>query len=175
MKDIERRLISELMKNSRKSDRELAKIIGVSQPTVSRTRTQLEKQGYIKEYTIIPDFRKLDCKIFAITFVKLKITMSDELIEQAKGIISEALKTMTIKVLMLQRGLGLDSDGVIISCHKDYEEYTEFKQLLARLGGEYLSLENVKSFLIDLQDKVEFIPFTMSLLANSGIPKIVSS
>jgi DNA-binding Lrp family transcriptional regulator len=49
MKDIERRLISELMKNSRRSDRELAKALGTSQPTI--TRGKLEREGIIKEYT----------------------------------------------------------------------------------------------------------------------------
>lgn len=53
MKDIEVRIISELMKNSRRSDRELAKAIGVSQPTISRTIKRLEKEGYIREYTMI--------------------------------------------------------------------------------------------------------------------------
>ena len=45
MKDVELKLISELMKNSRRSDRELAKTIGVSQPTVSRLIRKLEKNG----------------------------------------------------------------------------------------------------------------------------------
>jgi len=35
MKDVKLKLISELMKNSKKSDRELAKVIGVSQPTIT--------------------------------------------------------------------------------------------------------------------------------------------
>jgi DNA-binding Lrp family transcriptional regulator len=47
------------MKNSRKSDRQLARAIGTSQPTVTRIRSRLEKEGYIKEYTMIPDFGKL--------------------------------------------------------------------------------------------------------------------
>jgi hypothetical protein len=94
------------------------------------------------------------------------MAMSPEQIDQAKGLIREATKTMTINVLMLERGIGLDSDGVIISCHKDYPAYAEFKQLLTRLGGEFLLLESVKSFVIDLQDKVRFIPLTLSLVAH---------
>lgn len=58
MKDIEIKLVCELIKNSRKSDRELAKLIGVSQPTVSRIRTRLEKEGVI-EYTGTANLRKL--------------------------------------------------------------------------------------------------------------------
>ena len=43
LKKIDYRILAELMKNSRLSDRELAKRMRVSQPTVSRIRTQLEK------------------------------------------------------------------------------------------------------------------------------------
>ena len=55
LKRIELRLVAELMKNSRKSDRELAKILGISQPTVTRIRNKLEREGVIREYTAIPD------------------------------------------------------------------------------------------------------------------------
>ena len=53
MKDTELKVVVELMKNSRRSDRELARAIGMSQPTVTRTRTGLEKRGIIKEYTMV--------------------------------------------------------------------------------------------------------------------------
>jgi DNA-binding Lrp family transcriptional regulator len=72
MKDVEVRLLAALMNDSRKSDRELAKAIGVSQPTVTRTRLKLEKEGYIREYTIIPDFLKLGYSICVFTFAKFK-------------------------------------------------------------------------------------------------------
>ena len=65
------KLVSEMLKNSKKSDRELAGILGVSQPTVSRTRARIEKE-YIKTYTIIPDFEKLGYQIMAFTFAKTK-------------------------------------------------------------------------------------------------------
>jgi DNA-binding Lrp family transcriptional regulator len=71
LKEIERKLLSELLKNSRRSDRELAKAIGVSQPTTTRLRTKLEKEGYIKEYTIIPNFSKIGYTIMALNFIKL--------------------------------------------------------------------------------------------------------
>jgi DNA-binding Lrp family transcriptional regulator len=45
MKEVVLKLLAELLNDSRKSDRELAKAIGVSQPTVTRTRLKLEKEG----------------------------------------------------------------------------------------------------------------------------------
>ena len=38
-------LLLELLKDSKRSDRELAKILGVSQPTITRLRHKLEKNG----------------------------------------------------------------------------------------------------------------------------------
>lgn len=63
MKDIELRLISELVKNSRRSDRELAKALGISQPTVSRIRVRLEKQGLI-DYSAVPIWLSWVSKLF---------------------------------------------------------------------------------------------------------------
>src|SRR4030043_777946 len=72
LKEIELGVIAELMKNSRRSDRELAKALHTSQPTVSRTIKRLEKMGIIKEYTMIPDFSKLGYKIMGITQMKVE-------------------------------------------------------------------------------------------------------
>lgn len=57
MKNVELKLIPEFMKNSRRSDRELARAIGVSQPTVSRFVDKLEKSGVIRVHCV-PDFNK---------------------------------------------------------------------------------------------------------------------
>lgn len=78
MKDIELKLLSELMKNSRRSDRELAKAIGTSQPPVSRMISRLEKEGVIKEYTMIPDFSKVGLEIMALTFIKFEQPLKEE-------------------------------------------------------------------------------------------------
>ncbi len=76
VKDVELNLLSELMKNSRRSDRELAKAIGSTQPTVTRTRRKLEKLGVIREYTAIPDFSKLGYELLSLTFVKMKVNLA---------------------------------------------------------------------------------------------------
>lgn len=71
MKDTERKLICELMRNCKKSDRELAKLVGVSEPTVSRIRTKLEREGVIR-YPGTADLKKLGFEIIALTFGNLK-------------------------------------------------------------------------------------------------------
>ena len=68
-RELPERLLRELLKNSKRSDRELAKVLGVSQPTITRIRHKLEQEGVIRDYTIIPDFKKLGFEIMAIEFV----------------------------------------------------------------------------------------------------------
>lgn len=103
--DIELRLIAELMRNSRRSNRKLAKAVGVSQPTVSRIIRKLESNGLVQEYTMIPNLMKLGYEILALIFVKLNRPLSDVEIEEAKKLIREAAKTMPLDVVMLERGM----------------------------------------------------------------------
>jgi DNA-binding Lrp family transcriptional regulator len=77
LKDVELKLISELMKDSRRSDRELASVLNVSQPTVSRTRERLVNEGYVREFTAIPDFQKLGFEIASIILVSLRKSLSE--------------------------------------------------------------------------------------------------
>ncbi|MCJ7423289.1 Lrp/AsnC family transcriptional regulator [Candidatus Bathyarchaeota archaeon] len=69
LKENELKILFELIKGARRSDRELAKATRVSQPTVTRTRTKLEKMGLVKEYTIIPDLRKMGYELLVFTFM----------------------------------------------------------------------------------------------------------
>ena len=58
LKPIDYGIFAELVKNARLSDRQLAKILNVSQPTITRRRNELEKRGLL-DYTAILDIRKL--------------------------------------------------------------------------------------------------------------------
>jgi len=68
LRKIELQLMSELLKNCRRSDRDLAKSIGTSQPTITRRRAKLEKERLIDSYTAIPNFAKLGFEIMAFSF-----------------------------------------------------------------------------------------------------------
>lgn len=56
LKPIDYKLLFELMKDSHRSDRQLAKALGVSQPTVTRRRAMLEK-NYIEGIHNYPQIR----------------------------------------------------------------------------------------------------------------------
>lgn len=61
LRDIDFKVLSELMKNAKMSDRQLAKKIGSSQPTITRRRMFLEREA-IDGYTAIPQwFSRFPC------------------------------------------------------------------------------------------------------------------
>jgi len=163
MKDFELKLISELMKDSRRSDRELAKIIGSSQPTVTRLRNELEKEGIIKEYTMIPDFRKLGFEIMAVTFVKFKTPLTPENIDKVtKGGLELEEKSPTSTIVIL-RGSGLGYDGVFISFHESYASFTKLVELTRQLS--FVDITHVDSFLTSLPEEHQYRHLTLSNMA----------
>jgi DNA-binding Lrp family transcriptional regulator len=162
MKKVELKLLAELLNNSRRSDRDLAKSIGTSQPTVTRTRIRLEKEGYLNEYTVIPDFRKLGFELLALTFVKLKVTLTPEEVERIRKTADERLEKTRYNVLMLERGTGLGFDGVFFSLHKNYASYNDFRN---QLRQHSFFEPNIESFLISLEDKVRHLPLSFKILA----------
>ena len=163
MKDIETRLIAELVKNSRRSDRELARAIGASQPTVTRIRNKLEKEGYVKEYTMIPDFRKLGYELLSLTFVRLRKDLSEKEIEKARETARESMKKAGFGFLMLERGIGFEYDGAFLTLHESYSSYVEFVNWLKEFS--FLEISAVDSFLINLADEVRYLPLTLSVLS----------
>jgi DNA-binding Lrp family transcriptional regulator len=165
----ELKILCELMENSRKSDREIARNLGVSQPTVSRIRGKLEKEGYIKEYTLIPDFSKLGYKIMAITF-SLSRGLDKGEADEAKKKFLDSVKNKQIDFVMLERGLGLGFDGVFISFHKDYASYHRALENLRQF--KFLPMDKIDSFLIDLDDDVHYRPLTFSTLAKDFCSRI---
>ena len=72
LKPIDYKILFELMKDSHRSDRQLAKSLGVSQPTVTRRRAMLE-ENFIEGYTVIPKFGQIGFEIAAFTFIKSKL------------------------------------------------------------------------------------------------------
>jgi DNA-binding Lrp family transcriptional regulator len=162
-KRIESQLIAELLKNSKKSDRELAKIIGVSQPTITRTRTRLEKEGIIKEYTIIPNFSKIGLSIMAVTFFKMRREPTNEETENLKTYAEEYLKKEIFPLLIADYGIGMGAQRIVISYHKDYDSFLDWLRTVKQSPQGQLG--EIETFLISLSSKDSFMPLTHKLLA----------
>lgn len=164
LKEIELKLLIELLKGSRRSDRELSKILGISQPTVSRIRSRLEKEGIIKEYTIIPDFASLGFQLMSVTFLKFAGPLSSEGLESLRKNSQKLKENYPSATILALSGMGMDGQRVILTYHKDYSEYVAFvKNAKSERAPEIVS--EIRSFLVDLNDKSNFMPLTFSYMA----------
>jgi DNA-binding Lrp family transcriptional regulator len=164
LKDLELKLVSELMRNSRRSDRELAKAMGVSQPTVSRTIARLEKEGVVREYTVIPDFRKLGYSIVAITLGNISEELgSPEKIDEARREFVKNFDDVSFEIILDVAGIGMRHEGAIVSFHRNYSEYVDFKRRLTQMT--FTDPSKFESFLIDLNDKRHHRYLTFAYLA----------
>lgn len=154
-------LLKELLKNSKRSDREISRVLGVSQPTITRTRARLEKE-FIETYTVIPDFAKLEYQILAFTFIKMK---SYPPTEEAQVVLNRASE-WTGKhpnVVFAADGEGLGKDIVVVSFHKDYAKYSDFMRSFAMDWGQMVI--DFDSFLVSLDSGFKIKPFNLRYLA----------
>jgi len=162
MKENEIRLLAELLKNSKKSDRELGKTLGLSQATVSRTRTKLERDRVIQEYTIIPDFAKLGFELFAITTAKFKAPRNEKFTERGVNYMKKYPN-----IILSSRIQGMGKDAIIVSFHKDFTEYENF---MVTLKSDWIdAAEDIESMLISFKG-ITVKPFSLKYLAEALNP-----
>ncbi|MCX8153003.1 MAG: winged helix-turn-helix transcriptional regulator [Candidatus Bathyarchaeota archaeon] len=163
LKELEKKLLVELIKNSRRSDRELAKAIGSSQPTTTRLRCKLEQEGYIREYTIIPNFSKIGYSIMALNFLKFDSKLNQEQVELFRKTHPETIGRDPFGVILIQRGMGLGYDAAIISLHQNYSSYDAFRNYVKAAMGA--SITEMNTFLINLEEEKSTLPLTFTFLA----------
>jgi len=155
MKKVKMKLLLELLKDSSRSDRKLGKILGVSQPTVSRTRNKLVKDGVIKEFTIMPDLTEMGFEILAINCFRTKV--SEKVSDKARE------KTMkSPNILFSARCQGGGKNGITISLHRNYTEYSKFMSTVLSEGAD--EIEEHETYLISLKDFIAK-PFSLKYIA----------
>jgi DNA-binding Lrp family transcriptional regulator len=162
LKPIDCKLLFELMKDSHRSDRQLAKALGVSQPTVTRRRAMLE-EGYTEGYTVIPKFGQIGFELAAFTFLKSKLKQKNG---KEKD---EALKKLKEwydnkpNVILVLDGRGMGWDIICISLHENFADFTKF----IRAHDSELSDWMVESqtFHADLKNAMVLKPFHLKYLA----------
>jgi DNA-binding Lrp family transcriptional regulator len=162
LKDIDYEILSGLLENARTSDRELARKIGVSQPTVTRRRGRLENE-LIDGYTAVPKWKELGYEILAITLAKTAFYLGSA--EMRKNIVKTAKKWLDKQpnVIFCAMGRGLGSTGVIFSVHKDYAHLDEFlsnhRQQLGNIVGD------VQTIIVNLTGERVYRPLHFKHLA----------
>jgi DNA-binding Lrp family transcriptional regulator len=141
-KEKDLKLLLELISGARRSDRELAKALKISQPTVSRKRKDLEKEDFIREYTVIPNLEKLGYEIIAFTFM---------MFAEDRPALFEKAREWTSKqpcVIFANNGEGLGMNSTMVSVHKNYASYSE---LITQLRRDWQpNLKDTQSFIVSL-------------------------
>jgi len=164
LKPIDYKLLSELMKDSHRSDRQLAKALGVSQPTVTRRRAMLEEH-FIEGYTVIPKFGHIGYEIAAFTYIKSKLK------QKAGAERDEAIKKLKEwslnqpNVILFLDGRGMGWDAVCISLHKNYPDYAEYIRTHDCELSDWIC--ESQTFLSDLKSGLVLKPFNLKYLSNS--------
>ena len=163
--DLPQKLLRELLENSKRSDRELAELLKVSQPTITRTRHKLEKSDMIQDYTITPDFRKMGFELLAVTLIKLKPeTRLPEMTKKAKEYTEQYPNA-----IFVGRGEGLGMNSVIISFHHNFTDYTRKWNQMRLDWKDYV--EDIKSFIVSLETGV-IKRFSLTCLKDIPLKKI---
>jgi DNA-binding Lrp family transcriptional regulator len=164
LKTIDYKLLWELMKDSRRSDRQLARVLGTSQPTVTRRRANLEK-SFLEGYTAIPKWEKIGFELVAFSFVKHKIKYAKPDVREAAFRKVEEWMMKQPNVILATDGQGMGWDGVFVSFHKSYSDFAEFM----RKHNSELSdlLIDSQSFIADISPTTIRKPFHLKYLAET--------
>ncbi len=118
--EIDRKLLKELLMNSNRSQRELAKTIGVSTATVINHIQRLESAGVIKDYTVMLDYERLGYELTAI----VEMTVSrGKLIEVEKAV-------SKLPYVCAVYDITGEIDAIIIAKFRNRQELSEFPKAL---------------------------------------------
>ena len=141
------RLLLEYLKDSNRSDKQMAKVMGVSEPTISRMKRRLVEEGLVEQFSVIPNFSKIGYEIMAFSCVKFKPEKIAE-IEDKAGEWAQS----NHEILFTSRTQGMGMDALTISAHKNYADYDKFVKRNRLLFGDLM--EEAHFMLIDLKGEV---------------------
>ncbi len=164
LKSIDYKILFALMRNSKISDRQLAKEIGVSQPTVTRRRARLERE-VIDSYTLVPKWTEMGYEILAITLIRSH--PSTGLREKVKASLEKGVKWMMKQpnVLLCSGCRGMNRSGVMISVHKNYSDFDVFMSEHRRELGDLFS--EIDTVIVNLGGREIIKPFGLKYLSDA--------
>ena len=143
--EIDKKILVELLKNSNRSNREIAKAIGVSAATVINHIQRLESAGVITEYTVMLDFERLGYDLTVI----MEVTVSrGKLLENQE----EIAKLPYVCGVYDVTG---EIDSIVIAKFKNRRELSEFPKDL--LGMEFVERTNTHVVLNTVKEDFRMI------------------
>lgn len=164
LKPFDYKLLFELMKNAKRSDRQLAKIMGVSQPTVSRRRAFVEKE-LIDGYTAVPKWEKLGYEILAITLIKTKSGLASQ--EKYAAVRKRGLEWLMKQPNIIMSGgcRGMGVSAFMISVHKNYSDYDEFMYKYRLELAD--TVDDLQTVIVNLAGREILKPLNLKYLAET--------
>ena len=163
LRSLDFQLLWELMKDSHRSDRKLAKILKTSQPTVTRRRAKLEKEA-IEGYTILPKWERIGIHIIAFTFIRSKLKYASQ---KEKQLAISNVREWFMKqpnVIFSTAGEGMGWAGLTVSVHKNYADFMEFRSRHDSELGEFV--EEAQTFIASTNPASTMKPLHFKYLAN---------
>ncbi|MBW6451224.1 MAG: Lrp/AsnC family transcriptional regulator [DPANN group archaeon] len=156
LKEREKKVFFELLKDGRVHDKAMSKKLGITQPTITRIRQRLEKKGYIKGYCAVPAFEKIGITLMAITLFTWKGTI-ENYIKASK------LVKSTPQIISVSSGEGLrGKNGMIISAHLDFKSYESFiRSLKEKCGNDVI---NIEQFFFSVDNQFVGFNFASSII-----------
>ena len=151
------RLLLEYLKDLSRSDRQIAKVLGASEATVSRLKRRLVAEGVVYQFSVMPNFSKIGYEIMAFSCVKFKPEKIPEIEARAK---EWARKNH--EILFTSRTQGMGMDALTISVHKNYADYDKFIKRNKMVFGDLII--EAHNMLIDLKGDITK-PFSLKYLA----------
>jgi DNA-binding Lrp family transcriptional regulator len=121
--DIDRKLLAELMRDSRRSFRDLARTVNVSTTTAVARVKRLEELGIAKGYFVQTDHQKLGYELTAVTEI---VASKGRLLEMEQ----EISKLPGVCAVYDVTG---DTDGIVIAKFRDRESLSAFTKGLLSL------------------------------------------
>ena len=148
-------LLQEYLKDSNRSDKQIAKTLGVSQPTISKMKNRLLDEGLVRHFSAIPDFAKIGYEIMAFSFIKFNSeAISDFSMEDVTRIKKRAIAWAESNPCIIFDSMveGMGIDAINISLHKDYVTYQEFLRESKKKWGNMMA--EVQFAIVDLVGNV---------------------
>jgi len=154
------RVFGELLRDSGRSDREIARLLGVSQPTVTRFRHKLVEDGWVRQFTVVPGFVKLGFQILAFSFFQSSLGKD----ESGGNDCGELGLLSSPGVVFAAECNGMGMSSVVVSLHRSYSDYVDFVKKLRLEGGDDLKMAD--SLIVSLEGSV-LKPFNLKDLAET--------
>jgi len=132
------KILSALLSNCKRSDRDIAKSTGVSQPTVTRARQRLVDEGIIKDYFAIPDYAKLGYEFGAVTLCE---------------IVDKTINLSEWSVLVIAPAIGRKGDHILVTLHRSIANYQTFLKKIKAIQTLLFSTENLEIKSVKVPEK----------------------